>query len=383
MSSPGPLRILHASEVTWGGVVTVVGHLTGEQVRAGHEVHLLAPPDHPSLDPGVVRHPWSVTRGRPQTFPPAIRELRRAVARVRPDVIHLHSFFAGFLGRQPAGLSGTSAVPVVYHPHAWSDGLFDGSLLPRLVRVIERNAARRTTMLVGNVQDELDRGRAIGVDLPGRTFGIALDLAHFRPPTDEERAKARAERGFGDDDVVAVVLARLSRQKGQDQLLAAWAHTRPPNVVLALVGPGDQDPLRALAPGQWGSSVRAYGETDDARGWLWAADVMVLPSRYEGGPLVIVEAMATGTPVVSTAVAGAAEELLEGDEPPAGAVVPLGDMAALVDALAARATDSDLRSAEATAGPLRAAARCAPPAVAGRAVAAYCDAIDRHHRRRQ
>jgi glycosyltransferase involved in cell wall biosynthesis len=378
-----PLRILHASEVTWGGVVTVVGHLTSEQVRSGHDVHLLTPEIHPDLDPGLARHPWSVVRGRPQTYPRAVRELRRAIARIRPDVIHLHSFFAGFLGRQPAGLSGTAGVPVVYHPHAWSDRLFTGPVLPRLVRVVERNAARRTTMLVGNVQDELDRGRELGIDLPGRTFGIALDLDHFRPPSDEERAAARSALGFAGDEVVAVVLARLSRQKGQDQLLTAWERERPDNVVLALVGPGEQEPLRALAPGQWGGSVRAYGETDDARSWLWAADVMVLPSRYEGGPLVVVEAMATGTPVVSTGVAGAAESLLEGAEPPAGAVVPLGDMAALIDALAERAADPALRRTEAAAGPARAGVRCAPATVAGRAETAYRDALDRFDRSRR
>ena len=104
---------------------------------------------------------------------------------------------------------------------------------------------------------------------------------------------------------------------------------------------------------------------------------MVLASRYEGGPLVVVEAMATGLPTVSTAVAGAAESLLEGTEPPAGAVVPLEDMSALVAALAIRVADPELRRSEAEAGPRRAAARCAPTAVAGRAEVAYRDAIAR------
>ena len=187
-----PLRILHASEVTWGGVVTVVGHLTSEQVRAGHDVHLLTPTIHPDVDPGLVRHAWSVVRGKPQTYPRAVRELRRTIARVRPDVIHLHSFFAGFLGRQPAGLSGAAGVPVVYHPHAWSDRLFTGPVLPRLVRVVERNAARRTTMLVGNVQDELDRGASSGSTCPAtRSASPSTSTTSDRPPTRNGRPPGR------------------------------------------------------------------------------------------------------------------------------------------------------------------------------------------------
>ncbi len=115
-------------------MVTLVDHFTAEQVRAGHRAHLLAPVTYAHDVPGVVRHPWRVRRGRPGGYPVAIRELRRAVREVRPDVIHLHSFVAGQLGRAPLALRGLD-VPVVYQPHAWSDRLFASAAAARGVRL--------------------------------------------------------------------------------------------------------------------------------------------------------------------------------------------------------------------------------------------------------
>jgi len=371
--SPAPLTVLHVSEVTWGGVVTLVDHFTAEQVRAGHRVHLLTPDAYPTDVPGVVRHPWPVRRGRPNGYAAAIRELRRAVRQVRPDVIHLHSFVAGQLGRAPLALRGLD-VPVVYQAHAWSDRLFARAAPAAGVRLAERAAARRTDRLVTNCQAELDRGHEIGVRVPGDVLSVAVDLDHLRPPTDDERRLARAALGIGDEFAV-LVLGRIAFQKGQDLLVPAWEAQRPDGMVLYLVGPGEVADLAAAAPSTWGRSIRFMGGTVDVRPWLWAVDVMLLSSRYETVALVIAEAMACRLPVVATDVDGPSEVLLEGDEPPAGTVIPLGRPELLVEAVDRLRREPELARAHGAAGVERAQTRFAPGLVAGRLEAAYRAAI--------
>jgi glycosyltransferase involved in cell wall biosynthesis len=371
--SPPPLTVLHVSEVTWGGVVTLVDHFTAEQVRAGHRVHLLTPDAYPTDVSGVLRHQWPVRRGRPDGYPAAIRELRRAVRQIRPDVIHLHSFVAGQLGRAPLALRGLD-VPVVYQAHAWSDRLFARAAPAAGVRLAERVAARRTDRLVTNCQAELDRGHEIGVRVPGDVLSVAVDLDHLRPPTDDERREARAALGLGDEFAV-LVLGRIAFQKGQDLLVPVWEAQRPEGMVLYLVGPGEVTDLAAAAPSTWDRSIRFMGGTVDVRPWLWAVDALLLSSRYETVALVIAEAMACRLPVVATDVDGPSEVLLDGDEPPAGTVIPLGRPELLVDAVDRLRREPELARAHGAAGVERAQTRFAPSIVAGRLEAAYRAAI--------
>jgi glycosyltransferase involved in cell wall biosynthesis len=92
------------------------------------------------------------------------------------------------------------------------------------------------------------------------------------------------------------------------------------------------------------------GRRNDVDLWLAAADVVVVPSRWEGMSLVMLEAMARGCCVVSTNIAGASEALAEG----AGAVVPLGDGVSLARAIVERLTDGELRRVEGRAARRRA-----------------------------
>src|SRR5690606_2054446 len=163
----GRLRILHVSEVHWGGVVTLLEHFTAEQVRAGHEVHLLAPAAMRTFD-GVAQRTWRISRRRACSAATALRALRRAVREGRPDVLHLHSFVAGFLGRPPGRRRLLGRVPLVYQPHAWSFDLFTRKPLGNAVRRWERWAARTTAVLVANCADEVAEGRSVGVDVPAQ-----------------------------------------------------------------------------------------------------------------------------------------------------------------------------------------------------------------------
>jgi glycosyltransferase involved in cell wall biosynthesis len=175
-------------------------------------------------------------------------------------------------------------------------------------------------------------------------------------------------------------VGRLARQKGQDQLLAAWERRRPADTVLVLLGPGDPAPLQAIAPTQWGGSVLAVGGQDDVRPWLRAADLVVQPSRYEGFSVVVAEVMAAGVPIVATAVNGVREAVVEGPWGPAGAVVPLADMDALLDEVEARLTDPRQRRVEGAAARARAEQLFRGDRVMARLEDAYRDAIRAHAR---
>ncbi|MFF7367299.1 glycosyltransferase family 4 protein [Streptomyces tricolor] len=146
---------------------------------------------------------------------------------------------------------------------------------------------------------------------------------------------------------LVVCVGRLCRQKGQDVLLAAWEDIlgELPHAELVLVGDGpDHASLRHRAH----PSVRFAGAVPDAVSWYRAADLVVLPSRWEGMALAPLEALACGTPVVLTDVDGARESL-----PPALAahcLVPPEDPAALAGAVTALLTDPPLRAALADQG---------------------------------
>jgi glycosyltransferase involved in cell wall biosynthesis len=141
------------------------------------------------------------------------------------------------------------------------------------------------------------------------------------------------------------------------------------------------DGLPAAAPSTWGKSIRFMGGTDDVRPWLWASDALLLSSRYETVALVVAEAMACGLPVVATDVDGAREVLLDGEEPPAGTVVPLARPELLVAEIERLQRDDALTRAYGDAGVRRAATRFAPDVVAQRLEAAYRAAIANRERK--
>jgi glycosyltransferase involved in cell wall biosynthesis len=342
------------------------------------EVHVLAPDFGPVAD-GVTFHDWSLVRAKPWTLPGAVRQLRALVDELKPDVIHLHSFMAGFVGRLPGALPSGVDAAVVYQPHAWSFELYADRLRPRLVAAAERRAVRRTDLLVANCQDEIDQGASSGIVLPAKPLGVAVDAGHFHPVSEAERKRLRVEHELGDDRIL-VCVGRLAWQKGQDLLVAEWEKAPIPSTTLVLVGPGDQDALAAAAPNEWARSITWAGEQSDVRPWMWAADVLVLPSRYETVAIVVAEAMSCGVPVVATAVNGTRETLLDPPGEPSGSVVPLGDMSGLLREAERRLDDAELASRDAVVGRERAEDRFRPALVGQRLESAYREAIE--HRRR-
>lgn len=312
------LRILHVSEPTTGGVPTYLSRVAALQVKSGNTVASLVSDRHPRM-PGVDEISWQFRRSSWVDYYRAVRTIARTAEAFNPDVVHLHSFFAGLFGRLPSAVRG--AFPTVYQPHAWAaDG--SGVIGGRMAAMWEARASTRIDLLVTNCVDELRQGKSLGVNTPGHVVGQPVDLSHFRPPTIIERAEAR--RSVGQARPFALVLGRIARQKGQDRLVAAWEESPPPGYDLIIVGDGDTAELRSAAPREWGRTIKHRAATSDVRRWMWAANVLAVPSRYEGFPFVVAEGMATGLPIVATSFNGAQEAVVSGG-PPAGAVVSTVD----------------------------------------------------------
>ncbi|MBM3560351.1 MAG: glycosyltransferase family 4 protein, partial [Alphaproteobacteria bacterium] len=196
----------------------------------------------------------------------------------------------------------------------------------------------------------------------------ASRLAYVPNPLDFPRSGDAPER-----DPLILAVGRLHRQKAFDVLLDAFARIAPrhPDWRLAVVGDGDEGPAlrsRAQALGIAGR-VDWAGIVDDVAPWYRRAAVFALPSRHEGMPNALLEAMAHGLPpVISDALPGPLDLIVDGDS---GLVTRVGDAADLATALARLIDDASLRRQIGAA----ARARIATAQPAGEAFAAWDRAL--------
>ena len=324
------IAVLHVAQPRDGGVARYLVAAARDQVARGWNV-TVACPDGGRLAgdlarAGIARLRWPAVRSPgPASMAETLR-LRALIERRRPDVVHLHASKAGLAGR----LGPRRRVPVLFQPHGWS-WLAVGGAVRAATLAWERAAARRTDLFLCVGESEEVQGHEQGVHGRYAVVRNGVDLDRFCPAGDTERSRARAALGLPASTPLAVCVGRVTRQKGQDVLLDAWPQVRRrcPDAELALVGDGDLLPaLRTAAvPG-----VSFPGAVDDVRGWLAAADLVVLPSRWEGLSLTVLEALAMGRPVVVSDVPGLAEVV----PPEVGDRVAPDDPDALADALAHR-----------------------------------------------
>ncbi|BFV56700.1 glycosyltransferase [Kitasatospora sp. CMC57] len=304
------MTILHVSQPVDGGVARVVVDLVRGQREAGCRVLVACPAGGrlaaEAAAAGALVLDWPAGRSPgPGTLAEAWR-LRRIVRGANPDVLHLHSAKAGLAGR----LAVRGAVPTVFQPHAWSFAAVQGPVAAASLRW-ERFATRWARSVLCVSAQERQDGETAGLTARWQVIPNGVDLRHHAPADSAARRAARMSLGLDLEDPLAVCVGRLCRQKGQDVLLDAWPTVagQLPQARLALVGGGPEatalaDRVRELPDP---ARVRLAGDVTDPRPWLAAADLVVLPSRWEGMALAPLEAMATARPVLLSDVPGARE----------------------------------------------------------------------------
>lgn len=368
--------VLHVSQPGTEGVANVVRWLSAQQAAVGGRIGVACPAGSPLAEhvqsAGADVLPWMARRHPGPALVQEARDLGTLLERFQPDIVHLHSSKAGTVGR----LVIRGRLPTVFQPHAWSFEAVFGAATGLAV-VWERAASRWTDAIVSVSDAEREaavrrRIRAAGVDV---TIANPVDTEEFRPAEPDEPAVRLFRRSLGlTTEPIVVCPGRLCHQKGQDLLVRAWPAVvaSVPDARLVLVGDGPiRSQLEALLVG---FDAHVLGERADVADILRAAQVVVMPSRWEGMSLAMLEAMATAKPVVITDVGGARETVGRG----AGAIVPIGDIDRLGAAIVRRLTDADLAAQEGRAGRAITLERHTMAATAAALDRVYRTALERH-----
>lgn len=308
-------------EATIGGTRRHIVDVATGQKAAGVDVHLAVAttrdPDFPGdlerleeLGVGVSRLPM-VREIAPRQDLADLLALRRLLKELRPDVVHTHCSKAGVLGRV-ASIS-TGIGQRVHTPHTFAF-LFEALFGPRkraVFRAIEKGLARRSSRVIAVSEGEAQTFRSSGVVPEGR---IRVAANGIDPRRFEGAEPANLlELDLDPTRPLLAVIGLVYEAKGQDLLLEALARPGLEEVQLLVVGPGDTSRHRLLVERLGlASRVRFLGARRDVPALLAACDCLVLPSRWEGMPYIVLEAMAASRPVVATPVDGARELVQQG-----------------------------------------------------------------------
>ena len=325
-------HVLHALDVggTENGTVNVINGLAGDFdhaiVTMAGEGRLAA-----RLPAGV---PVLRVVKRPGNDPRVVLGLVRTLRALRPDVVHSRNWGA-FDAVLAARLAGVRAVVHGEHGREATDP--DGQNRRR--RVLRRWLSPLISRYV-TVSDDLRRWLLAQVGIAAHkvvTIPNGVDTVRFAPP---DQDGARAALGLAPSQRIVGTVGRLDPVKDQAGLIEAFAAVRreQPGACLVIAGDGPcASALRALVERLGlGGAVVLLGERHDIPRVLAALDVFVLPSIAEGMSNTVLEAMATGLPVVATRV-GANPELV--DDGVTGTLVPARAPAALAHAIARYVAD--------------------------------------------
>jgi glycosyltransferase involved in cell wall biosynthesis len=304
--------------------LTRLGPLEQELVSAGIPVTLIGKP--------FKVDPWSLLK------------LRRFLKERSFDVVQTWIFAANAYGRVAASIAG---VPVVVVSEMAVD-LWKG----RGERFVDQKLATWCDRVVGNSAAVVDFYHKLGVS-EDRLEMIHSGVEDEEPP-DVDRTAVRAEFGFKPEAPMILFAGRLAAQKRVADLLKVLdllQHIQPDaRTIIAGDGPLRPQLEETARLYDLTGKVKFAGHREDVPRLLAAADLLVLPSEYEGLPNVVLEAMRFRKPVVATAAPGTTEVVVDGET---GRLLPIGDIRSMARVLRDLIRDPATRNRMGKAGRAR------------------------------
>lgn len=309
------------------------GPLIHELVQRGHEVVAAAPElrgKHADAVTALGARPVSVPLHRAGTNPlrdlASLIALTRLLRRERPELLLAYTLKPVTYGLVAARLAGVPRRAAMITGLGWAFGARAG-WRGRVAKGLLRLALPQAQVVLFQNPDDRDAFARLQLVDAARSRvvnGSGVDLERFAPAP------------LPDGPVTFLLIARLLADKGIREYVAAAREVRRTHPEARFVLVGMPDPNPAAIPAAEVEAWRREGvvdvrdETDDVRPYLRACHVYVLPSYREGTPRTVLEAMATGRPIVTTDAPGCRETVEPGRT---GLLVPVGDAGAVADAM--------------------------------------------------
>ena len=270
--------------------------------------------------------------------------LRQLIRDGNWDVVHFHGHRAGAIGRAAIiRLKNRPRIVLTYH--GYHPPNYRSTRNRMLATAVERLFRRKTDRFIA-VSPSVARDVARWVEVqPEKIYLVpnAIDRSKYSGISPEHREKTRNELGLAPRDIMILSVGRLHRQKGLRFLIEAVSHlgdeSEPFVTFIAGEGP-ERESLSRLAS-EIVSPRRCVllGRRNDVPSLLSAADLFVLPSLWEGCPLVVLEVWSAGVPLVATDVPGTRDMVHNGEN---GLLIPVRNPDAIAEAIKRIRSDSGL-----------------------------------------
>jgi glycosyltransferase involved in cell wall biosynthesis len=265
----------------------------------------------------------------------AFFELRSLYKKIQPDIVHLNSSKVGIIGSL-ACIGLTKKPIIVYTVHGW---IFNESLpwiVKKIYTLLEKYTARYKDAIITTTQTEKKLGEKILKIAPAKMTVIPLTCTRplFLSKEKAQKKLTQNEQKNTKEDYHIGTIANFYANKGIDILIRAaeLVITQNPQVHLYVIGKGPEEKILrtmvALSPAH--NNIHLLGAIPDAAQLLLAFDLFVLPSRKEGLPYALLEAMHAEIPIIATNVGGVAEVI---QTYPRGVVVPPENKEILANAI--------------------------------------------------
>lgn len=259
----------------------------------------------------------------------AYRKIKQIIEEFQPDIVHTHAAKAGALGRKAAKSCGVPVIVHTFHGHVFHS--YFGKAKTLLYKIIERRLAKISTgiIAISPIQkEELSSVHSICSPDKIKVIPLGFDLLKFRENLTEKRAATRQRWNLNEDEVAVAIVGRLAPIKNHGLFLDAVALLAEKGVLARyfIVGDGQEKPMiekrvKELQD-QYGLKIELTSWIKDIATFNAGMDIICLSSDNEGTPVSLIEAQASGVPVISTDVGGVKDIL---DEENTGFVVPKKD----------------------------------------------------------